>query len=459
MGQITPITILAGLIVSIVSFSLTAAPLAMLISFVAVLMAANTIYQFSGRIAHAGGYYAYVESGLGKSLGKFTGLQYLIYQVSNLGLEYLIVIWGFSKSLNYAFGTSLPVWTGVVWMGLMIALSFLLMRRGARPSLRLALALGTIQVFFVIILSLIIIPLAPDNTLQAFAPTAASNGWTGVFLGFIVGGYLAFAGYGSIVPMGEEAKSPRKTIRRALVIVILMAGVVFILGSYAMIVGFGITKLSTFSSVVIPGLVVTRRFVGVGGAVVFIAINVFLSTYGTVVGMGTPLTRVMYALGRDKVLSEKLSKVNDRGVPLNSIYTTYVITMLAAVITGGVFYIFYGFYNGLYYAWVIFGTIATLTTLFVHILSNSSLTVLSFRENAKRKLLTWVVLPIATTILMGVAYYYTLLGITMPYLIAPIIFLVWIAISAAITILYRHRTVPIDFSAMTPDGDDENARY
>ena len=60
MGQITPITILAGLIVSIVSFSLVAAPLAMIISFIAVLMAANTIYQFSGKVAHAGGYYAYV---------------------------------------------------------------------------------------------------------------------------------------------------------------------------------------------------------------------------------------------------------------------------------------------------------------------------------------------------------------------------------------------------------------
>ena len=453
MGQITPITILAGLIVSIVSFSLVAAPLAMIISFVAVLMAANTIYQFSGKVAHAGGYYAYVEHGLGKAMGKFTGMQYILYQVSNLGLEYLIVIWGFSKSLNYAFGTSLPAWTGVIWMGSMIALSFVLMIRGAKPSLRLALILGAIQVFFVIILSLIIVPLAPDNTASAFAPSAASGGWTGVFLGFIVGGYLAFAGYGSIVPMGEEAMSPRKTIRKALVIIVLIAGLVFVLGSYAMIVGFGTSSLSTFSTVVIPGLVVAKRFVGVAGAVVFIVINTFLSTYGTVVGMGTPLTRVMFALGRDNVLDERLSKVNKHGVPMNSIYATYGITILAALAMGGIFYVYYGFYNGLYYAWVIFGTIATLATLFIHILSNSSLTVLNFREKAKSKLLTWVVLPIATTALMIVAYYYSLLGITMPFLIAPIIFVAWIAISAVITYHYRFTTKAIDFQKMDMEND------
>ena len=180
----------------------------------------------------------------------------------------------------------------------------------------------------------------------------------------------------------------------------------------------------------------------------FIVINTFLSTYGTVVGMGTPLTRVMFALGRDNVLDERLSKVNKHGVPINSIYATYGITILAALAMGGIFYVYYGFYNGLYYAWVIFGTIATLATLFIHILSNSSLTVLNFREKAKSKLLTWVVLPIATTALMIVAYYYSLLGITMPFLIAPIIFVAWIAISAVITYHYRFTTKAIDFQKM-----------
>ena len=449
MGQITPITILAGLIVSIVSFSLEASPLAMLISFVAVLMAANTIYQFSGQVAHAGGYYAYVEYGLGKFMGKFTGMQYLLYQVSNLGLEYLIVIWGFSKSLNYAFGTSLPVWSGIVWMGSMIALSYVLMRRGARPSLRLAIILGAIQVLFVIILSLIIIPQASDNTLQTFLPSSTSGGWSGVFLGFIVGGYLAFAGYGSIVPMGEEAKSPKKTIRNALVIVVLIAGAIFILGSYAMVVGYGIGNLSTFSSVVIPGLLVARRYVGVAGAVVFIVINTFLSTYGTVVGMGTPLTRVMYALGRDNVLGENLSRVNQHGVPVNSINAAYLITILSAVIMGGVFYAYYGFYNGLYYAWAIFGTVATLSTLFIHILSNTSLTFLNIVGKVKGKILTWVVLPVLTTVLMGVAYYYSLLGITMPYLIAPIIFVAWIPVSAFAVYRKLSKSRSINFSEVS----------
>ncbi|MEM4065891.1 MAG: hypothetical protein QXV17_03400 [Candidatus Micrarchaeaceae archaeon] len=161
----------------------------------------------------------------------------------------------------------------------------------------------------------------------------------------------------------------------------------------------------------------------------------------------------MFALGRDDVLPSSLSKVDGKGVPVNSINVSYVITIVIAVLMGGIFYAFYGFYNGLYYAWVIFGTLATLETLFVHILSNTSLTSISIREKSKN-IIEWVVLPIATTIIMIIAYYYTLLGIIMPFLIAPMIFVVWIIISAVITYIYRTRTKPIDFQSMLKQGGE-----
>ncbi|CAC11799.1 hypothetical protein [Thermoplasma acidophilum] len=444
LGQITPITILSGLIVSIVGLSGINAPLAMLISFVAVVLAANTIYQFSGIISHAGGYYAYVEHGLGRHVGKFTGLQYLLYQASNLALEYLIVIWGFSKSLNYAFGTSLPVWSGMVWMGSMMALSYVLMRRGAKPSLRLALILGSIQIAFVAILSMIIIPSADDNTVQAFIPSSGS-GWTGVFLGFIVGGYLAFAGYGSVVPMGEEARSPRKTIKKAIIAIVVMAGAIFVLGSYAMVVGFGLSNLGNFSSSIIPGLIVARRFTGLAGAVIFIVVSTFLSTYGTVIGMGTPMTRVMYALGRDRVLPGWLGRIDGRGVPARSIDMTYAISAVSAAMLGTYFYLADGFYAGLFYAWAIFGTIATLSTLLIHILTNTSLSVSSVKRRSGN-FIFWIALPSLTTILMITAYYYSLIGMTMPYLIAPIVFAAWIVISALILMARKDEYASIDFS-------------
>ncbi|PYB68385.1 hypothetical protein DMB44_03315 [Thermoplasma sp. Kam2015] len=446
LGQITPITILSGLIVSIVGLSGINAPLAMIISFLAVVMAANTIYQFSGIISHSGGYYSYVEYGLGKHIGKFTGLQYLLYQASNLALEYLIVVWGFSKSLNYAFGTAFPEWTGIVWIGSMMALSYILMRMGAKPSLKLALVLGSIQVSFVILLSFIIIPSAPDNTASAFIPSAGS-GWTGVFLGFIVGGYLAFAGYGSVVPMGEEARSPRKTIKKAIIAIVVIAGIVFVMGSYAMIVGFGIGNLGNFSSAVIPGLIVARRLTGIGGSIIFILISTFLSTYGTVIGMGMPMTRVMYALGRDGVLPEKIGYRDGRAVPVKSVDLTYAITAVSAAALGLYFYLADGFYLGLYYAWVIFGTIATLSTLLIHMLVNTSLSVSHIRTR-RGNIMLWVILPSATTVLMGIAYYYSLLGMSMPFLIAPLIFLGWIIVSIMILYFRRSRYSNIDFSDM-----------
>ncbi|HLH85601.1 MAG TPA: amino acid permease, partial [Thermoplasmataceae archaeon] len=371
MGQITPITILAGLIVSIVGFALAASPLVMVISFIAVLLAGNTVFQFSKLVSHAGGYYAYTGRSLGPHAGIFTGLIYVLYQTANLCLEFLIVIWGFTKSLDYAFGLSLPPWVGIVWMGSMAVLSLVLMLMGVKLSLRVSLVLGALQIILIAVISLFVIGRASDNSFATFQPLSAPGGWNGVFLGFVVGGYLAFAGYGSVVPMGEEARLPLKNIGRAVLLVILIAGIVFILGSYAMVVGYGISNISTFSSQVIPGLIVTKRFLGIAGAAFFIIVNTFFSTYGTVVGMGTPLTRVVYALSRDGVLPRKLSGTDARGTPRNSIIFSYGISMLISTLTGIAFWVSYGFYTGLFYAWAIFATVATLATLLVHILSNT----------------------------------------------------------------------------------------
>jgi amino acid transporter len=426
MGQITPITILSGLILSIVGFSMGAAPLVMVISMLAVLLSANTIYQFSGRVAHAGGYYAYVAHGLGTRVGVFTGFQYVLYQVSNLALEYLIVAWGFSKSINYALGIQLPIWAGVVWISAMTALSYYLMLRGVRPSLRLSLVLGAIQVLFIFALSAFVIARAPDVTLAPFLPSSSPNGWQGVFIGFIAGGYLAFAGYGSVVPMGEEARAPKETIRKAVLYAVLLAGFAFIIGSYAMVVGYGLPNLSSFTSEVIPGLIVARRFMGVIGAYAFIIVGTFLSTYGTVVGMGTPLSRVIFSLARDGIFPRYLSTVRS-GNPTAAINATYLISVSLAVLVGLAFYESFGFYTGIYYAWAIFGIIATLSNLLIHILSNASLSILSIRN--RTRWLAWLVAPTASTVIMLIAYYFSLMGLGWPFELAPLSFICWSAIS------------------------------
>lgn len=427
MGQITPITILSGLILSIVGFSGGSAPLVMFVSMLAVLLSANTIYQYSGRIAHAGGYYAYVWHDMGASFGLFTGFLYILYQVSNLGLEYLIVAWGFSKSLNYALGTSLPVWTGVIWAASMTALSYALMRKGVKPSLKLALALGLIQVLFIIGLSAVIITRATDNTLTVFTPSLSPGGWTGVFTGFIAGGYLAFAGYGSVVPMGEEAKAARETIRKAVLYAVILAGLAFVVGSYAMVVGYGISNIGSFTAQVIPGLIVARRFTGDIGAYLFILIGTFLSTYGTIVGMGTPLSRVIFSMARDGALPDFLARTSD-GTPKSAVNASYAISITVAVVTGLAFYVALGFYNGLYAAWAIFGIIATLANLLIHVMVNTSLSTGSLRKGGS--LIKELIFPTATTVIMIVAFYFSLMGLSWPFSIAPLVFVIWVLVSA-----------------------------
>lgn len=241
--------------------------------------------------------------------------------------------------------------------------------------------------------------------------------------------------------MGEEAKAPARSIGNAVLLVVLLAGGIFVLGSYALTVGYGISNMSGFVSAVIPDLQVTRNYLGVGGVYLYLLAVTFISTYGTVVGMGTPLTRVTYALARDGALPGFLARTDDSGTPYYAVRFTFVVSVVFAALSGGMFWYFDGFYTGLYYAWAIFATIATLGTLLIHILSNTSLSILSV---ARKRWILWLLVPSATSAIMLVAIYYSLLGKSMPFLVAPIVVLVWVAFSIAYIYVRRPALHSID---------------
>ncbi|WP_367119337.1 hypothetical protein [Thermoplasma sp.] len=89
---------------------------------------------------------------------------------------------------------------------------------------------------------------------------------------------------------------------------------------------------------------------------------------------------------------------------------------------------------------------ATLSTLLIHILTNTSLSA-SYIRRRTGSVTFWIAVPTITTILMSIAYYYSIAGMTMPYLIAPIIFVTWIAISVLILHLRKDKYYSIDFFA------------
>ena len=76
-------------------------------------------------------------------------------------------------------------------------------------------------------------------TLQTFNPTHAPGGtYSGVFKGMVFA-VLAFIGFESSAPLGEEAKNPRWTIPRAVFLSALSIGIFYLFCSYAWVIGTG----------------------------------------------------------------------------------------------------------------------------------------------------------------------------------------------------------------------------
>jgi amino acid transporter len=84
MGQLSPIGIFGGSILGAAAFALGATPLSFIIGLLASLLAGNSIYQYSKKMASARGYYGYVGNGMGKVAGGYISYLYVFYQLANL---------------------------------------------------------------------------------------------------------------------------------------------------------------------------------------------------------------------------------------------------------------------------------------------------------------------------------------------------------------------------------------
>ncbi len=416
MGQLSPLFTFDG-IISVAAFAEGASPLAFLIGLIASLLTGNTLYQFSKRTASARGYYGYSGYGFKGHMALTTAFLYLVYQLANLIFIMAFFIMIFSPALLYLTGISLPFYYGIILVIVIAIPSFYTIYRGIEPSFKTQITVNIIEIAFVVAISLIIILTSKDNSILPFTPV---SGYKNLFLGFITGSFLAYTGYGSIVPLGEEAKSPEKNIGIAIIAMLLIIGVLDLLISYALVVGFGLKNMDNFTSTVIPAFIVIKTHIDIYVALIFFAFNFFI-IYTLFNTIGTAITRNIYAMARDGFLPNTFSKVNRYGAPVNALKLLLFIFGLFGVIATSVFYLFYNT-GGFLIEFIFFATVSTFSTLIIHLIVNSALT------RVHKSNFFDMVLPSISTIVILIAIYYAVTGLSFPFTYSGIIMAVLLII-------------------------------
>ena len=302
IAWVTPLIVLATIGI-IAQLSNGAAPSAYLVTLVAMLF---TAYSY-GRMASvhyltAGSAYTYVGREIGPRLGFLTGWLIL--------LDYFfipLVVWLIGAAyLSAQFpGVSMAVWI-IAFILVTTALNIIGIKVNARANyLLVAFQLIALGIFVVLSIGYFV---GEDTGASLTSPFVnADLTVSALAAGAAVAAY-SFIGFDGLTLLTEETHDPRRTIPRAMMIVVLFFGALFVTVSYfAQLVHPG----GAFDDVNSAALELARE---VGGNLFssFLLAGLIVGQFASGLAIQAGAARLLFAMGRDGALPRGLSHVLPR---------------------------------------------------------------------------------------------------------------------------------------------------
>jgi len=389
-------------------------PLAVVLALVACLMVAISIGQLAKHLPSAGGLYTYSARGLHPTVGYFVAWGFMLAEPIVAPLLYIVFGNVLSVYLNNHFGT--PVWLWAPFAAVAGIGVWALVYRGVRLSTETGVALGAFEIVVFLALGItLIIAAGSSNTLAVLGPnTGNSAGLGGVFAGMVYT-VLAFIGFEASAPLGEEAKDPRRTLPRAVILSCVLVGVFYVICYYGATVYFGPDKLGDPKNGFLafnggdPWDGLAAKLWGPFAILVLLAI--LNSAFANSNAGANAATRVGYALGRVGVLPRQLARVHPRfKTPYIAIHVQGALGIAVALGLGAALYNT-GSAPGPLNAFALLGTIATIIVVGIYILTNLANIVFYMREQRAEMNVLWNLIVPAIGILIFIPVLIAAFGI------------------------------------------------
>ncbi|HEX6618933.1 MAG TPA: hypothetical protein VF024_04710, partial [Solirubrobacteraceae bacterium] len=243
-------------------------------------------------------------------------------------------------------------------------------------------------------------------------------------------GFLSYAGFESAGSLGEESTEPRRMIPRAMAAAIGFGAVFYVVCIAVQTLGFGTDAagVRAFAASPAPLGELATSYVGAGMAD---ALNLaaIISAIGAGLGCASVAARMLFALGRDRLLDERLAAVSPTGAPGGGLAFVMVLDLVILVVFGAAkakpFNVF--FY---------FATIGTLSLLAMYALTN----VAAARFLAARGARVELALPVAGIAVAGYVLYHNVWPVPdAPYNAFPYVVAGWLVLGVALA-AWRSRT-------------------
>ncbi|WLG96707.1 APC family permease [Pseudomonas sp. FP198] len=297
-------------------------PAAYLAALVAMFFTAMSYGRMAAAFPVAGSAYSYVRKAISPKLGFIAGWAVL--------LDYLFLpmaIWLIGAAYLHSAFPAVPQW---IWVLLFIGITSAINIVGLKLANGINALLMLVQ-FLVLIafVALCVHYIGGDGSTPLWSVKPFFNGdmqMPLIMSGAAIACY-SFLGFDAVSTLTEETRDPRRTIPRAIMLITLIGGLIFVSVSYFVQIAHPSFQ---FDSVDAAAYEIARNIGGDLFVSIFL-IGLIVGQFASGLSAQASGSRLLFAMGRDGVLPKSFfGTLHERfGTPINSILLCAVVALLA----------------------------------------------------------------------------------------------------------------------------------
>lgn len=309
VAPLTGIVVVASLTIALGNGG--GAPMSFFIVAAILLLFAVGYAQMSKQLVNAGGFYAFVVKGLGRTGGLVAGL------IATIGYNFFVV--GTIGTSGFFMQTIIRDLTGfdlnwIVWGLASIGACFVLARIGVDFSSKILGVCLVLEVLMLVVFDISVL-VQTGYDAAAFSPEWVLSGSLPIGLLLAASGFLGFE---ATALFSEEAKQPLRTIPRATYTAITAIGIILGVTTWAVVSATGVAQAQATAIEHLPTgdliFMLSQQYLG-GPLTIVMMILLLVSLFAAMLAFHNSATRYLYSLGRARVLPRALARTRANGAP------------------------------------------------------------------------------------------------------------------------------------------------
>lgn len=284
-------------------------PLMYLFAGLGVLCTGATLAEFSKIAPSAGSLQVFIDRGFGRFASNTGGLILLAGYLLLQGAV-AVLFGGWTASLLQEYlGVSVP-WYVLTVAG--VALCTMLMVVGLGLSIKTTWVLFLIEFALVLIVALATLFQggAEGLTYEPFSKDALLALPISAIAFGMVFATFSFVGFEGAISFAEETEDPKRSLPIAVIGGIVAMVLLYILATYAVVVGFGAAKMGDVAKDAEPIATLTAMYAGPLAGLLKLA--VWTSVVANLMAAGNANARILFNMGRERMLPAFLGTVHPR---------------------------------------------------------------------------------------------------------------------------------------------------